>query len=85
MELATQLGHLSDALDSVRRAEPSPAPVALVLTPEQAARALAISRTALYGLLRANVLESVKIGGCRRITAAALKQYLADLPHQPQD
>lgn len=84
-ELATQLGQLSDARDAVRPIQRSPEPEVLALTPEQAANALAISRTALYGLLRDNRLESVKIGGCRRIPAAALKRYLAELPPHPQD
>src|SRR5207244_2131351 len=68
-ELVTHLAHLTDALAAFaharasERVEPS---VALVLTPEQAADALAISRSGLYGLIRRGLLRTVKIGTSRR-------------------
>jgi excisionase family DNA binding protein len=49
---------------------------ALLLTPEQAARSLAICRTKVYELLRNGELESVQIGASRRIPAAALTEYV---------
>ena len=44
----------------------------ILLTPTEAARALGIGRSKLYQLLQAGVLESVRIGTCRRIPAQAL-------------
>lgn len=38
-----------------------------LLTPEQAAAALAIGRTKVFELLRSDDLESVRIGSSRRI------------------
>jgi excisionase family DNA binding protein len=51
----------------------------LLLTPNEAAEALAIGRTKVYELLRAEAIESVRVGGCRRIPAAALDDYVAFL------
>ena len=87
VELVTQLGHLTDKLEvlaslQTRSQEAAPA---LMLTPEQAADALAISRSAVYALLRCGQLKSVKIGACRRVPADALDQYLAHLGAADQD
>ena len=54
-------------------------PVALLLTPEEAAEALRVGRSKVYELIRSRVLRSVKIGGSRRISAAALAEYVATL------
>jgi len=51
----------------------------LLLRPEEAAEVLAIGRTAVFGLIRAGELRSVKIGKLRRIPAAALDDYVARL------
>jgi excisionase family DNA binding protein len=51
----------------------------LLLTPEQAARALAIGRTKLYSLLAEGVLASVMVGGSRRVPVQALETYVAGL------
>jgi excisionase family DNA binding protein len=51
----------------------------ILLTPVEAARALGIGRSKLYELLQAGVLESVRIGACRRIPAAALSDLVAKL------
>lgn len=48
----------------------------LLYRPEEAAGMLAISRTQLYELLRAGEIVSLKIGGRRRITPAALEDYI---------
>ncbi len=48
----------------------------LLLTPEEAAKALSISRSKLYELLATNQLESVRIGASRRIPASALDQFV---------
>lgn len=54
-------------------------PVALLLTPEEAARALRVGRSKVYDLMRAGQLRSVKIGGSRRVSAQALADYVAAL------
>lgn len=51
----------------------------LLLTPDEAARVLGIGRSKLYELLRAGVVESVRIGTCRRVPAAALSDYVDGL------
>lgn len=55
------------------------APAKLLVTPEEAAEALAISRTRVYELLRRGELKSVKIGKVRRIPVAALQAYVEQL------
>jgi excisionase family DNA binding protein len=49
----------------------------LLLTPEEAAERLAISRTQLYALIKAKRIRSVKIGKARRISVAALEDFVA--------
>jgi excisionase family DNA binding protein len=51
----------------------------LLLTPEQAADALAVGRTKLYELVRAGAIRSVRIDRCRRIPVAALEEYIGRL------
>jgi excisionase family DNA binding protein len=51
----------------------------VLLTPEQAARRLGISRWKLYDLLRRGTLVSLRIGSCRRIPAAAIDDLVAEL------
>lgn len=51
----------------------------VLLTPEETAHTLGIGRSKVYELLRAGVLESVRIGACRRIPVAAVSDYLASL------
>jgi len=50
-----------------------------LLTPDEAAAELAISRTVLYDLLRDKRLGSVKIGRSRRIPAAAISDYVESI------
>jgi excisionase family DNA binding protein len=57
----------------------------LLYTTNEAAEALAISRTTLYALLRTGTLRSVRIGTARRIPASALTELLGDLDHQEPD
>jgi excisionase family DNA binding protein len=52
---------------------------ALLLTPVEAARALGISRSSLYELLRTRALRSVLIGRSRRIPGTALTDFIASL------
>jgi excisionase family DNA binding protein len=51
----------------------------LLLTVEQAAQKLNIGRSMLYELLQSGILESVRIGSCRRIPADALSEFVARL------
>lgn len=60
------------------RSSGSPLPVGL-LTPEQAARALAIGRSEVYKLIAANRLRSVKVGRLRRIPSTAIADLIAEL------
>jgi excisionase family DNA binding protein len=48
----------------------------LLLTPDEAARVVGISRSKLYELLAGEQIESVHIGRCRRVPAAALAAYV---------
>ncbi|MFJ7136353.1 helix-turn-helix domain-containing protein [Streptomyces fungicidicus] len=52
-----------------------PAPV--LLTVEEAARCLRIGRTTCFALIRTGQLESLTIGGLRRVPADAPAAYLA--------
>ena len=56
----------------------SPAPK-LLLSPAGAASALSISRSKVYRLLREGRLQSVMLGGNRRITVASLERLVDDL------
>ncbi len=58
-------GRLEDAMDK------------LLLTPEDAARALSIGRSKVYELLRGGQLDSVLIGASRRIPTEALLAFVA--------
>jgi excisionase family DNA binding protein len=51
----------------------------LLLTPEEAARALGIGRTKLYELLATAKLPSVRIGGSRRVSVGALTEFVRGL------
>ncbi|WP_330239456.1 helix-turn-helix domain-containing protein [Streptomyces sp. NBC_00525] len=52
-----------------------PAPV--LLTVEKAARCLRVGRTTCFALIRSGELESLTIGGLRRVPADAPAAYLA--------
>jgi excisionase family DNA binding protein len=51
----------------------------ILLTPEEAAQVLNVSRTKVFELLRSAELASVKIGGLRRIPADAVAEFVAGL------
>jgi excisionase family DNA binding protein len=55
----------------------SPSTPRLLLRVEEAAEALAVSRTALYGLLRSGDIPVVRIGRSVRVPVAALESYVA--------
>jgi excisionase family DNA binding protein len=55
------------------------APPRLLLTPEEAAVSLGISRSLVYELIGSGRLESVRIGTCRRIPIGALETFVEEL------
>jgi excisionase family DNA binding protein len=57
----------------------------LLFTPEHAGAKLDVGRTTVYALMASGELQSVKIGRCRRIPAAALQAYVERLVQAPQN
>lgn len=51
----------------------------LLVTPEEAALAVSIGRSRVYELMRAGVIESVRIGASRRIPVRALESFVERL------
>lgn len=51
----------------------------LLVTPEEAARRLAISRSRLFHLMASGELESIKVGRSRRIPVKALEEFVDKL------
>jgi len=51
----------------------------LLLTPEEAAEVLGIGRSKLYQLLADGTLDSVKLGGLRRVSVDALREFVSEL------
>ena len=51
----------------------------LLVTVEEAAELLSLSRTRMYGLLGCKRIISVKVGGVRRIPVKALHQFVETL------
>jgi excisionase family DNA binding protein len=68
---------LSIATNPDRAAGNATPPAPLLLTPEEAAATLRLSRTKIYALIKDGRLPSIKIDGSRRIPAAALPQWIA--------
>ena len=54
----------------------------LLYTPEEAAKALAISRALVYDLVNRGEIRSLKIGASRRITPTALDEYIRRLSEE---
>ncbi|MEU8122178.1 helix-turn-helix domain-containing protein [Spirillospora sp. NPDC049024] len=54
----------------------------LVLTVDEAAERLRVSRWTLYNLIRSNQLRTVKIGRRRLVPVAALGEYLDQLTEE---
>jgi excisionase family DNA binding protein len=57
-------------------------PQLLLYRPEEAAQLLGVGRTMVYELIRAGRLRSIKLGGARRITPAALADLVASLERE---
>jgi excisionase family DNA binding protein len=50
-----------------------------LLRPEDVAKRLQVGRSKVYDLMRCGQLRSVKVGGSRRVTLAALAEFVAAL------
>ena len=71
-------------MSTVETAEDTQIPT-LLLRVEEAALRLGIGRTSMYRLVMDGEIESVQIGGLRRIPAACLGEYVDRLRHsQPE-
>jgi excisionase family DNA binding protein len=57
----------------------------LLYRPAEAATVLGISKTALYGLIRANRIRSIKDGKFRFITVDALREYVRTLEREYEE
>jgi excisionase family DNA binding protein len=57
----------------------------LLYRPREAALVLGMSKTALYDLIRANRIRSIKDGKFRFITADALREYVRTLEQQYEE
>ncbi|WP_053850798.1 excisionase family DNA-binding protein [Streptomyces sp. NRRL B-24085] len=64
------------SVDTVRLVE-ADAPAPVLLTVEEAAYCLRIGRTTCFALIRTGELESLMVGGLRRVPADAPAAYLA--------
>ncbi len=53
---------------------------AVLMTPAQAARSLALGRTTIFALMRSGALKSIRIGGARRIPIDAVRDFVAAAP-----
>ncbi len=57
----------------------------LLYTPVEACRVLGVGRSKVYELLGAGELTSVRIGACRRISAAALQEFVNRLSEPAEE
>ena len=53
-----------------------PAPVKMLLTIDEAAKAMSVGRTLLYDLLMRKEIASIKVGRVRRVPLAAIDDYI---------
>lgn len=51
----------------------------VLLRPEQVAKAMSVSRTAVYALMRSGELRSVRVGRSRRVTPEAVADFVSRL------
>jgi excisionase family DNA binding protein len=54
----------------------------LLLTVEEAASVLSLSRTRMYGLVMRKEIYSIKVGGARRVPMQALHEFVQQLSRQ---
>jgi excisionase family DNA binding protein len=70
------------AAREIERARSDGAALRLLVSPEEAARALSVGRTTMYRLLAEGAVASVRVGSRRRVPLAALETYVAGLASQ---
>ncbi len=63
----------------------TPSVAKLLLSVEEAADLLGVSRSTMYDLMRTRAITSVRIGRCRRIPLDALRAYVDHLPAETVD
>jgi excisionase family DNA binding protein len=57
----------------------------LLLTPEEAAQVLSVGRSKVYELIGGGQLQSVRIGGSRRIPVTAIETFVSGLASSELD
>ncbi len=57
----------------------------IAVRPAEAARALGLSRTALYSILSTGELESIKVGSSRLIPVEGLRKFVAERRAKAED
>lgn len=77
VDLVQRLLSLSHAVGSLPTTQP--VPERALLTPEQAAAALGISRSQIFALLKTGELSSLKLGVSRRIPREAIAEFVRRL------
>jgi len=78
-------GRARAASHTIHQLTPRVLQVTSLYRPREAAAVLGISKTVLYGLIRANKIRSIKDGKFRFITADALHQYVRTLERQYEE
>jgi excisionase family DNA binding protein len=76
---AEHVGHARAQPTHLRQPDAAGMPPRVLLTPEEAAQSLGISRSKLYELLRAGAIDSIQIDRLRRIPVQALHEFVARL------
>ncbi|HUL28723.1 MAG TPA: helix-turn-helix domain-containing protein [Streptosporangiaceae bacterium] len=72
-------GGLRAAPAAAGPAPPAETPPRLLLTVEEAAERVGICRSSMFKLIRQGEVESVKVGRLRRVTPAALEDFVRRL------
>jgi excisionase family DNA binding protein len=75
-ETTEELGATPVTADAKSRAEKPPR---LLLTVEEAAERIGICRSNMFKLIRRGEIQSVKVGRLRRVTPAALEEFVQQL------
>jgi excisionase family DNA binding protein len=85
--LLTRLAEiLSEQQEEVAAQKPErPAPQRVLLTAEEAAEALGVSRTTVFALIKSGDLESVQIGRLRRIPTDCLRSCVERMATKHRD
>ncbi len=63
--------------DTIASQQAHPTPIKLLLTMDEAARALGLGVTSFYDLVMKKQIASIKIGRSRRVPIAALEEFVA--------